>query len=579
MSLSGAFQIGTSALNASQLAIQVAGNNLANATTPGYSRQVARLSPLRGDSSIPGMTIGHGVGVSEVRRQIDEALQTRLWGGVSDEAAAQERVGVLSQVESTLNELTGQDLSSELGAFFNAWSEGANSPGSSNASIVNQGDKLAGFIRNLRSDLDGQRSQIDQTLGATVHAANDLLGQIADLNNAVVGAEAGGATANSLRDQRDGLISQLSQYVDISVQEQPSGTVNVLVGSTPVVLGSQARGLELTTRNSSRGVRVAVTVKADGQELSVDSGQIGALMTEREGTVGRTIEQLDRLSAKLIFETNKLHSTGTNESRLTSTTGTLAMPSADRTRAINDPANQTLADLPFQMTNGGLSVTVRDKTTGAEKTYRIDVDLDGIDNSGQAGFADDTTPESLRAALDAVPGLNASFSPEGKLKIDADEGSEFSFSDDSASALAVLGVNSYFEGKSARDIQVRQDLKDDPSTLSAGRIQDGIFVQNGTALALAGLQDTSMQSLGGQTLSSAWLGTVQEVGIRTSAANSNAQASTIVRQSLEAQKASVSGVSVDEETVNLLNYQQTYQGAAKFISIINDMTQTLLSLV
>ncbi len=578
MSLSGAFQIGSSALNASQLAIQVAGNNLANAATPGYTRQVARLSPLRGDGSLPGISIGHGVGVSEVRRQIDDALQTRLWGGVSDEASAQQRLGVLSQVESTLNELTGQDLSSELGAFFNAWSEGANATGF-NASVVNQGDKLAGFIRRLRSDLTGQRSQIDQTLDATVRAANDLLGQIATLNQAVVGAESGGATANSLRDQRDALVSQLSQYVDVSVQQQPAGAINVLVGSTPVVLGDRSRGLELTTRNSAEGTRIAVAVKADGQELAVDSGQIGALMGERNGTVNRTIRQLDILSAELIFQTNKLHSTGANESRLATTTGTLAVRAADRTLPIDDPANQTLADLPFQMQNGGFSVTVRDKTSGAEKTFRIDVDLDGIDGSGQAGNADDTSVEDIRAALAAVPGLSASFTAEGQLKIDAAAGSEFSFSDDSANALAVLGVNSYFEGSSAQDIQVRQDLKEDPSLLTTGRIQDGAFVQNGTALSIATLQDTTIQSLGSQTLGDSWLSTVQEVGIRTSAADTTSKASTIVRESLEAQRASVSGVSVDEETINLLNFQQTYQGAAKFISVINDMTQTLMALL
>jgi flagellar hook-associated protein 1 FlgK len=578
MSLSGAFQIGVSALNASQLAIQVTGNNLANAATPGYSRQVARLAPLRGDTSVPGLSIGHGVGVSEVRRQIDDALQTRLWGGVSDEASAHQRLGILAQVETALNELTDQDLSSELAAFFGAWSEAANGPGS-NASVVNQGDKLAGFIRRLRSDLVGQRSQMDQTLGAAVSTANDLLSQIAVLNRAVVGAEAGGATENSLRDQRDGLISELSQYVDVSVQEQPSGAVNILVGSTPVVLGSESRGMSLTSRNTAAGVQVSVTVKADGQTLTVDSGQVGALMDEREGSVGRTIDRLDTLAAALIFETNRLHSTGRNEALLTGTTGTLAISTADRMRPINDPANRAFADLPFAMVNGGFSVTVRDQVTGGEKTYRIDVDLDGIDDSGLAGIADDATPEDLRAALDAVPGLSAEFTPDGLLTVRSDEGFGFSFSEDSASALAVLGVNSYFEGTGAGDIQVRGALRNDPSALATGRVQDGTFVQNANAMALSGLQDAAIQGLGGRSLSSSWLDAVQEVGIRTSAADTTAQASTIVRQSLDAQRASVSGVSVDEEAVNLLNFQQTYQGAARFISVVDDMTQTLMSLV
>jgi flagellar hook-associated protein 1 len=578
MSLTAAFQIGTSALNASQLAIQVTGNNLANAATPGYSRQIARLTPARGDGSLPGLTIGHGVSVSDIRRQVDEALQTRLWGGVSDEAAAGQRLSILSQIESSLNELTGQDLSSELTSFFAAWSEKANAPGF-NASVVNQGDKLAGFIRRMRSDLGDQRVQIDRTLGATVQTASDILSQIAEVNRAVVDAEAGGAVANSLRDQRDGLVTELSKFMDVSAHEQPSGTLDVFVGSTPVLLAGQSRGIELTTRNTADGVRVAVTVKADGQELAISSGQVGALLQDRDGAVGRTIDKLDRLSAELIFQTNKLHSVGTNESRLTTTTGTLPVPAPHRLLAINDPENQTFADHPFRMENGGFSVTVRDTVTSAEKTYRIEVDLDGIDDAGLASTADDTTLEDIRAALAALPGVGASFTPEGKLTVDADEGFEFSFADDSASALAVLGVNSYFEGTDAADIQVRQALRDDPSLLATGKLDDGNFVENGTALALAGLHDAAIDSFGGETLHGAWLGTVQEVGIRTAAADTTARATSIVRESLDAQRSSVSGVSVDEEAVNLLNYQRNYQGAARFITVVDELTQTLMSLV
>src|SRR5438105_3512327 len=125
MSLSGALQIGNSALSASQLAIQVAGNNLANAATPGYARQIAFLSPSRSDSA-GRISVGTGVRITDVRRQIDAALQARLSSGVSAEAAAAQQHDILSQVESALGELGTNDLSSELSKFFNSWSERAN---------------------------------------------------------------------------------------------------------------------------------------------------------------------------------------------------------------------------------------------------------------------------------------------------------------------------------------------------------------------------------------------------------------------------------------------------------------------
>src|SRR5262245_31918934 len=122
MSLSSALQIGNSALTASQLAIQIAGNNMANAATPGYSRQIAFLVPARSNTA-GRLSVGTGVNVSAVRRQIDDALQARLYAGVSTEAASSQQYQILSQVESALGELGDNDLSSELSGFFNSWSE------------------------------------------------------------------------------------------------------------------------------------------------------------------------------------------------------------------------------------------------------------------------------------------------------------------------------------------------------------------------------------------------------------------------------------------------------------------------
>src|SRR5437868_1782118 len=105
MSLTAAIQIGRTALAASQLGIQLAGNNMANAATPGYSRQIGRFVPLRGDSSVFGISIGAGVQVRSVQRQVDSALQDRLWTSGSDQAASQTQSDIYSQVESVLSEL------------------------------------------------------------------------------------------------------------------------------------------------------------------------------------------------------------------------------------------------------------------------------------------------------------------------------------------------------------------------------------------------------------------------------------------------------------------------------------------
>src|SRR5688572_17388473 len=190
MGLSSSLQIGNSALTASQLAIQVAGNNLANAATPGYARQIAYLTPARTDHS-GRISVGTGVRVSDVRRQIDMALQARLNTGVSHEAAAAQQHQILAQIEATLGELGDNDLSSQMGAFFRTWSERANLTQSSGV-VVQQGQALADFTRRMRSSLSEQRDQIDRQLGVLVERADGILGQIAELNQAVSDAEAGG---------------------------------------------------------------------------------------------------------------------------------------------------------------------------------------------------------------------------------------------------------------------------------------------------------------------------------------------------------------------------------------------------
>lgn len=578
MSLTSVLNIGRSALGASQVGIQIAGNNMANAATPGYSRQVGTFSPMRGDSSLQGISIGLGVQVRDVRRQVDNALTGRLWASAADQSAAQTQYGLMSQIESVLGELGDNDLSSEMSSFFRAWSETANGNGSS-AVVVNQGAKLASFVRSLRSDLTQQRTLLDQQLAEGVRSANELLTQVAELNRAIYDAEGTGATANTLRDQRDQALTDLSSLLEVSVVDRGQQGIDVLVGSTPVVMGSRSRGLEVR-RESDNGETVTRVLVSESQtQLDITTGQIGAVVSGRTGALDETVAALDEIAAQLIFQVNKLHSTGRNLSGFSALSGSLTVRTADRTLAMNDPENETFSGLPYSAVSGGFVVNVRNTATGAAESVRVNVDLDGLTNAGLPGTGDDTTAEGIRAAIDAVSGLSASFDAEGKLVIEADEGLEFSLADDTSGALAVLGVNAYFTGTNGTDIEVRGDLERNPSLLARGRDTASGFVENGTALAINGLQTQKISTLSDRSITEAWRDASQLVGNRTATAKSRAEASAVVTESLSAQRAAVSGVSLDEEAVNLINYQRQYQGAARLISIADELTQTLLNLV
>lgn len=578
MTLSAAMNIGRTALSASQIGLTVAGQNMANATTAGYTRQVATFYPVAGDTTSLSGSVGRGVGVQAVRRQIDMALQGRLWTSVSDEAGAQQALAINAAIEATIGELSDYDLSSELTAFFSSWSERANQTKSA-AVVVQGGQRLASFVTRLRQDLANTRDQVDTELAASIKAADEMLGMVARLNQEIADSEVAGFQAAGLRDQRDQAITELSKLIDVSVVEQSSGMVDILVGSTPIVQGSASRGLELEKASENGRVVVDVVVKADQEHLPVASGKVGGLLESRGATADKIIGELDDLASQIIFQINKLHSTGANVTNPASAQGTLKIALGDRSLALNDPNNQSFADLPFSAVNGGFLVNVKQTSTGTMKTVRIDVDLDGKKADGTPGFDDDTTPEDIRAALDAVPGLSASFTSDGRLKVDADAGFEVSFADDSSGALAVMGVNSFFEGTSARDIAVRSDLAGDPTKLMSGRYVNGSLVENGTALSIVNLQDQAVAELGGRTIRGAWSDSVQGVGVAAKSSESRANSTGIIRQSLEAQRAAISGVSIDEESVNLLDFQRQYQGAARLISIADELTQTLINLL
>ncbi|MEM7622070.1 MAG: flagellar hook-associated protein FlgK [Planctomycetota bacterium] len=576
MSLTTAMQIGRSALNVSQIGLQITGNNLANAATPGYSRQIAALTPSQGQNFGP-YQLGRGVDFAGVRRQVDEALNERLRSSIADQQAAQEQFNILTQLETVIGELSGGALSDELLGFFNTWSDATNLLQAEGV-IVEQGDALAQFVRSLREELSRLRTQVESQIDARVRDADGMLDEVATLNKEIAAIELQGAGANDLRDRRDTLLEELSAFMDVTLVE--SGTVaDVLVGSIPVVLGGTNRGLTLERVAEGDRLTARVRVEGDGSVLDIEGGSIGGLLASRDGSIDETIDRLDDLAVQLIFQVNKVHSTGTNAGGKTRDRSTLPVPLDDRGLSLNDPLNPTFASLPFQAENGGFFVNIENRATGATTQVRIDVDLDGITDAGVAGFGDDTTAADIVSDLNAIPGIRAGFDIEGRVSIEAEPGFGFNFERDTSGVLAVMGIGAFFSGTGSSDVAVRDELLTDPTQLSVGRVENGAFIENGTALRLVELQDTQLSELNNRSFLESWSDASYAVAVAASGAETQAAGDALVRENLIAQRASVSGVSTDEESINLITFQRQYQGAARLISVADEMLQTLLSII
>ncbi len=563
--------IGQSGLLASQAALQAVGNNLANLATPGYHKQDVTLATNRSTEIRRGLYVGTGVHVGSVTRRIDLALEDRLRGSVGDQAASSARNDILKQIESLENEFTDIDISSRFNNFLNVWSEIADKPtdNSIRTVLVSQGETLTSFIRNLREDLGKLRLQVDRTIDQSAAAADDLLTRIEDINRQISSAERGSGGAHGLRDQRDNLLGELSQFMDISIHEQNNGAVDVFVGSLPVILNGLSRGVELEKKVVNNELKIQMVIKDDRSALDIRSGSIGAMVASRDQDVTGAIDQIDAFSKNLIFELNKLHAQGIGEVGFATVTGTNR--TTDSTRALND----SLSGLKFTPNHGSFTIAVRQKSTGQVNQTQIAIDLDGI--------GADTTLDSLIASINAVNDISASKTPDGMLQISAN-GNDFEilFGPDSSGTLAALGLNTFFTGEQASDIAVNTVITNDVKKIAAGKIPtDGTFAwgTNDNALAIDLLRDKSLDVLGGLSLTQSWNKHVEDFSTRQSQSKNKLDADTIVRENLENQRQGVSGVNSDEEAVNLLSYQRAYQGSARFLQVINELMDTLINLV
>jgi flagellar hook-associated protein 1 FlgK len=565
MSLIGALNIGRTALATQQAALQVTGNNIANAGNEDYSRETVSVSPTSDQQLSPGQFIGTGAELTAIQRQVDASLDGRIRSATSDAEAATTTQQWTGRIQSVFNALSDQDLSSQFSKFFNAWSDLANQPADVGLRrvVLQAGVSVANSFNSLNTDLTSLASDASQSLVSTTKAADALASTVAQLNGQISVSEGGtGGSANGLRDQRDAALKQLAQLININTSEQPNGMVNVYVGSEPLVVNTQNRGLstQINSTGANTPATTQVVITQDHGAVTVTSGQLGGLL-QAQTTADKTINNINRLASNLIFEVNKLHASGQGTQGITSAVSTAQAQNP------NVPLNAA-GVLAYQPVNGSFVVHVHDQSTGLTTSTLIKVDLDG-----QGG--NDTTLNSLTASLAAVPGITANV-VAGKLQLSAtNPGTDISFSQDTSGTLAALGINTFFSGFDARTIGMNTAIQTNPNLLAAAK--NGDATDNQTAVAISNLETQPIAALNG-SLKDVYQNTVEKLATTAAAASDNADAATAVQQTLEGQRQALSGVSLDEEATNLIQQQRAFQGAARLISAVDDMMKTLLAI-
>ena len=302
----GILSIARGALNTSQTAIQIASHNIANASTPGYSRQREVLSASSPQHTPLGV-FGTGVQLSTIQRMRDGMLDQQFRDGSTQSSAFGMRSDLLQRVESVFAEPSDTGLSFALDQFYNSWSDLASSPSNPSARTVVQqrAGALASTFNQIAGQLDGlSAGTVDRAL-SYVSDVNRIATQLASINGQIVPMESAGAVASDLRDQRDVLLDELGTIAAVRVIDRPDGSNQVLVGTFSLVDGNTAKQLQVTGSTT-----LSLQVVGSADQVRNIGGALGALQDIHDTDLVQVRSKLDTLAAAIISDVNALHRTG-----------------------------------------------------------------------------------------------------------------------------------------------------------------------------------------------------------------------------------------------------------------------------
>jgi len=570
MSLISSLQMAGNTLQAMQIGLQVVGNNIANANTPGYVREKAIFAPAP-VQKLGSLTIGLGVEITGIVQSINKFAEERLRDAGGDRASAEAQEAAYRDLEVILNPLGDANISAQLTDFFNAIqliNQKPEEPAHRNLAI-SAGEGLAQTIRTTRQRIDTEYENLNTRVGQLANEVNTLSEEIRQLNLRIVQIEGGGASgsdAGGLRSLRGLALNRLAEIADLQVNESDTGVVNISVNGQFLVFEGTRREVVVEQNSEGGSVNNTIVFADDGGDFPVVGGELGGIYEARDNILGGFLTGLDDFAGALAFEFNKAFSQGQGEVGFTSLTGTYRVD--DSLSALDE------AGLEFTPQNGEFNILVNNKNisgTAGTETTTIDIDLLGDNGSP-------TTLTSLAEQLDAINGITASVSLDNQLVIQSESpvDIEFSFEKDSSGVLAALGINTFFTGSDARNLGVNQELLTDGKKFAASL--NGINVDANNALQLSDLQDRALSNQDGQTIGGIYQ---QLIDLTTQGATTTASVADglrIFEGTLQAEAQSVSGVNLDEEAIDMIQLQRAYQASARYIQTVSELLDLLVNL-
>lgn len=306
--LNASLLIGVQALEANQGALNATSNNIANANTPGYTREVPQFTEGP-ESDVNGQVLGGGVELTGLQSVRDELLNMQINQQTSAQSSVDTQSTSLQQVQTYFT-TTGGDIASALSSFSSSLAElSANSSSTAEQqTVLASGQNLAEAFNTAAKGLTTVQSASDTQVTQTVAQINTLTTQIASLNGQLWQLQASGQDGGTVQDQRDQAVQQLSQLTGISITQSSDGETITTGNGSPLVMGSQSFSLQTTT--GSNGTQQVIDASGNNITSSIQGGQLGGAIQIRDQTIPSYLSQLNTLAGQFATAFNAAQAQG-----------------------------------------------------------------------------------------------------------------------------------------------------------------------------------------------------------------------------------------------------------------------------
>ena len=550
---------------AHQAALNTVGHNIANASTDGYSRQGVPLSAstpigMPGLSSIPSLgVIGTGVDTSPITRSRNQFLDFQFRAQNKQLGFFEEVRNTLRQVDAVFGEPADTAMGGLMQTFADSFQDIQNVPEdpATRTANVEAGENLAFLIRHSYDELVRMQSDLD------IRVTNSITVQIASLNaQAAVGAGAN-TPANDILDKRDFLLDRLSKIVGTNVTYRADGMVDVQVNNLHLVSGVQTYSLSTTTNVTTTFLDIVYS--PNSTTIVPTSGTLGGLLQARDTDIGGVatgkgiLTRLNNLASNMITEVNKIHRGGfgietTGAKNVTNVTSVLGSTGV-YTITSDGSGNLSATHTP---TGGSASATVTGAITagGTNSTLIPGITLSAPSAlSRLAGSTTITVTDGLVVAAGAIT-VSIVYTPVG------------------GTASAAV-TKSYVAGAANTNFITGLTITmDAASNLTNGGVD---FVTTGNNFFDDILQTAGVAALGSVSFTEYHQSTIAALGSDTRASTISTENQEDFLSLIETSRQSVSGVSIDEETANIIRFQLAFEGSARLMTAIDEMLELIVN--